>query len=152
MNYTIRKADKNDIDNGLLELFIDGYNIHQTGRPDIFGVKTNEELKFILNKSLDNIEETFLLILEGEKIIGYLSYKIKGEQIKRLWIDEFVIDKNYRSNGYGNTLLKELEKICKENNYKSIELNCWAFNEKALEFYKNNGYKESRIVFEKNIY
>ena len=38
-----------------------------------------------------------------------------------------------------------------KENCKRIELNCWAFNEKALSLYENIGFIKQRIILEKTI-
>ena len=46
----IREATLEDVDNGLLEVFIEGYRYHQNGRPDIFQIQSDEDLKKDLEK------------------------------------------------------------------------------------------------------
>ena len=45
MNIVIKEADKEDINNGLLEVYIEGYRYHQNGRPDIFINLSDDTLK-----------------------------------------------------------------------------------------------------------
>lgn len=45
MNIEIRSATLEDINNGLLEVFIEGYRYHQNGRPDVFVDLSLEEFK-----------------------------------------------------------------------------------------------------------
>lgn len=49
MKVIVREATLDDVDKGLLEVFIVGYKYHQNGRPDVFLDKSDEELK---NKKL----------------------------------------------------------------------------------------------------
>ena len=53
MNFKIKEATLNDIDKGLLKVFIEGYRYHQNGRPDVFANLTDEELKNDLIQNLD---------------------------------------------------------------------------------------------------
>ena len=65
MNVKIREATLNDIDKGLLNVFIEGYRYHQNGRPDIFANLTDEELK---NDLIQNFERlNTIVILDNEK-------------------------------------------------------------------------------------
>lgn len=50
-NYLIREATLDDVENGLLDVFIEGYRYHQNGRPDVFIDNTDEELKEELIKN-----------------------------------------------------------------------------------------------------
>ncbi len=63
----IRRANINDIDNNLLNIFIDGFEFHLNGRKDIFdNNKKNDDLKKDL---IDLIENKNVLV--AEKIIIY---------------------------------------------------------------------------------
>ena len=44
MNYKVREATLNDLDKGLLKVFIEGYRYHQNGRPDIFAELTGKKI------------------------------------------------------------------------------------------------------------
>lgn len=149
MNYSIREATLNDIDKGLLNVFIEGYRYHQNGRPDIFANITNEELKNDLIQNFDRL--TTIVILEDESIIGYLSYKIKKHHTGKLDVDQLVILEQYRGKGLGKKLMDEVRKIAIEEGCDRIELNCWLFNENALNMYEHIGYKRQRIIYEMNL-
>lgn len=142
----IREVKKEDIDNGLLEVYIEGYNHHHNGRPDIFRELTNEELR----KDLEDIINYFptIVIEEDNKVVGYLSYKIKERHTKKLDVDQLVIHEDYRGKGYGKKLMEEVKKIAIEENCDRIELNCWMFNESALAMYEHIGFDKQRIMFE----
>lgn len=107
MNIKIRKAIMNDIDSNLLNLYIDGYNIHQKNRCDIFLKKTDKELKDNLINELNRDDKLYLVLTINDDITGYISYKLKNNSI---WIDELVIDKNKRGLGLGKLLIEEIKK------------------------------------------
>lgn len=146
----IRKVKISDIDNGLLELFIEGYRYHYNGRPDRFTNRTNETLKEVLKELLD--KEEFLIIEDNDKLIGYAAYEIKEKNEKRkLWVDELIIGENYRKQGYVRKLMDEIENIAKEKDCSTIEFSCWEFNKNAKEVYEHLGYKVQRVIYEKDI-
>ena len=146
MNFEIREATLNDIDKGLLNVFIEGYRYHQNGRPDIFANLTDEELK---NDLIQNFERlNTIVILDNEKIVGYLSYVIKKRHTGKLDVDQLVILEEYRGKGLGKKLMEEAKQIAKENECDRIELNCWLFNENALNMYEHIGYIRQRIIYE----
>jgi len=146
MNFEIREATLNDIDKGLLNVFIEGYRYHQNGRPDIFANLTDEELK---NDLIQNFERlNTIVILDNEKIVGYLSYVIKKRHTGKLDVDQLVILEEYRGKGLGKKLMEEAKQIAKENECDRIELNCWLFNENALNMYEHIGYNRQRIIYE----
>ena len=147
MNLKIREANINDIDNGLLEVFIEGYRYHQKGRPDIFVNLSDEELKNDLIQNLDRLST--IVILDDEHIVGYLSYIIKKNHTGKLNVDQLVILERYRGKGLGKKLMDEAKKIAQENGCDRIELNCWLFNENAIKMYEQIGFDKQRIIFEK---
>ena len=126
--------------------------MHCEKREDIFIKKTNEELKKDLINDLKSTEEIILVIEINNIIIGYVKFKYNTKATKFIWIDEIVIDNDYKKKGYGKTLITEVTKFAKENNCKRIELNCWSFNEDALKFYEKIGFVQQRIIFEKEVY
>lgn len=146
MDYKIREATSNDLDKGLLKVFIEGYRYHQNGRPDIFANLTDEELK---NDLIQNFERlNTIVILDDEKIVGYLSYIIKKRHTAKLEVDQLIILEQYRGKGLGKKLMDEAKKIAKENECDRIELNCWLFNENAINMYEHIGYNRQRIIYE----
>lgn len=145
----IRDASIDDVNDGLLDLYIEGYRMHYGARKDIFNFKTNDELKEDLIDQLNDNIEKFILIIEENRIRGYASFQYKVRATRSLWIDELIIDKSCRNKGYGKTLLEEIKNRALENDCERVELNCWSFNEDALRFYKKIGYIEQRVILEK---
>ena len=148
MNFSIREATLNDIDNGLLKVFIEGYRYHQNGRPDIFDNVSDEELKNNLIKVLEELP--VIVILDNGTVVGYLAYFIKKHR-KKLEVDQLVILEEYRGKGLGKKLMDEATRIAKANECNRIELNCWLFNENALAMYEHIGYVRQRTIYEKKI-
>ena len=146
MNTKIRKATINDIDEGLLEVFIEGYRYHQKGRPDILKNKSNEMLKNDLIKNFECLST--IIILVDNIIVGYLSYKIKEKSTKKLDVDQLIILEQYRNKGLGKKIMDEAKNIALKNECDRIELNCWMFNENALAMYEHIGYNRQRIIYE----
>lgn len=146
MNIEIKEATKNDIDNGLLEVFIEGYRYHQNGRPDIFSNISDEDLKKDLIKNFENLST--IVLLEDNIIVGYLAYKIKERHTKKLDVDQLIITESCRHKGYGKKLMNEVKNIAKNTNCDRIELNCWMFNINAIEMYEHIGYSRQRIIYE----
>ena len=145
-NIIIRKSKKSDIEKGLLEVFIEGYRFHQNGRPDVFDIETDEELKEVLEESFDKCDNLVAII--DEEIVGHLSFQIKSRKSKKLHIDELVIKEKFRKQGVGKALINEAIKIAKENDCKRVEFDCWLFNTNALSVYEHMGFEHQRIAFE----
>lgn len=147
----IREATINDIDNNLLNLYIEGFNMHYENRKDIFTKRENDELKNYLIDMLNNEDKIIFVIEDNEVIVGYAALQIKNKTSKSIWIDEIIVDSNYRNKGYGKKLIDEIYKYAKENDCIRVELNCWSFNSGAHEFYDKLDFKQQRVVYEKEI-
>lgn len=146
MNLKIKEASLDDINNGLLEVYVEGYRYHQKGRPDIFSNITDEELKNDLIQNFEKLKT--IVITDNELVVGYLSYSIKKHHTSKLDVNQLVILEKYRGKGLGKKLMDDAKKIAKENNCDRIELNCWLFNENALAMYEHIGYNRQRIIYE----
>jgi ribosomal protein S18 acetylase RimI-like enzyme len=144
--HLIREANIEDIDNGLLDVYIEGYNYHMNGRPDIFIKISYDEMKNDLLKYF--AKEKIIVVLLDNKIVGYLSYVIKKHHTSKLDVDQIVIKEEYRGMGFGKELMNEVKNIAQINNCDRIELNCWMFNESALEMYEHLGFQKQRIMYE----
>lgn len=146
MNIEVREATINDVDKGLLDVFIEGYRFHQNGRPDVFANISDETLKEDLIKNFENLST--LVILDNDSIVGYLSYRIKEKHTKKLDVDQLVITEKYRGQGLGKRLMDEVKNIGNKNNCDRIEFNCWMFNTNALAMYEHIGFDRQRIIYE----
>ena len=146
MSFIVREATLDDLDRGLLKVFIEGYRYHQNGRPDVFADISDEILKEDLIKNFETLST--LVILDKDAVVGYLSYRMKGKHSKKLDVDQLIIDENYRHQGLGKKMMEEVKRIATENKCDRIELNCWLFNENALAMYEHIGFKIQRIIYE----
>ena len=146
----IKKANIEDLNDNFIKLYINGFIYHYNGRPDIFKCIDEEKLENDIRQKIEN-DEDVLIILEENKIIGFLIYDIKNKHDKIMWIEQLFIDEKYRKKGYGQRIIEKAEEIAKRENCVRIEFSCWSFNMNALEMYKHIGYKEQRIILEKNV-
>ena len=82
-------------------------------------------------------------LFEDSKLIGISNGWTSNRFYcgKQLEIDNFVIDEEKRSQGYGDLFMKYLENWCKQGNYETIELNSYVRNSKSHKFYFNHGFK-----------
>ena len=138
MNIVIKEASIEDINNGLLEVYIEGYRYHQNGRPDIFINVSNDTLKEDLIKGFEEFK--YLIAIENEKVVGYLAYKIKVKHSKKLYVDQLIVTEENRRKGIGKKLMDYAEQIANKENCDRLELDCWTFNKNALNMYENIGF------------
>lgn len=61
---------------------------------------------------------------------------------------ELAVDKEHRRQGVARELLEFIKIDAKRRKLNTIELNVWAFNESAIEFYSVMGFQKARISME----
>ena len=150
----IRKANTNDIDNNLLNIFIDGFRLHLQNRNDVFDNKSNEKLK---DELVDLIQNKGILVAEENgSILGFTEFLTNklievDKHSKTLWIDQLVVDEQERGKKISSLLIKKVEEIAKKEKCSRVELCCWSFNKHANEVYNHLGFKEQRVIFEKKV-
>ena len=149
MNIVIKEASIEDINNGLLEVYIEGYRYHQNGRPDIFINVSNDTLKEDLIKGFEEFK--YLIAIENEKVVGYLAYKIKEKHSKKLHVDQIIVSEVNRRKGIGKKLMNFVEQIANKEDCDRIELDCWTFNQNAINMYEYIGFDRQRITYEKKM-
>lgn len=149
MTATIKEAKIEDVEKGLLEVYIEGYRFHQNGRPDVFKNLSDDELKQELISDFEKFK--IIEILKDERIIGYLAYEFKGKRVLKLHVDQLVIKEDSRKKGYGKILMEKVKDIAKENNCNMIVLDCWTFNTNAMAMYEHIGFDRQRILYEMKI-
>ena len=153
----IRKANINEVEQ-IANIMKQIMDLHTKSRPDMFKIKTSKQIEGEVLEALKDDNRIVLVAIEENKIYGVLICKIKYvnshinlKDSKSLWIDELGVDEKYKKRGIGKMLMQEAEKIAKENKCERLELNCWNFNEVALEFYKKQGIQDQRIIMEKRL-
>ncbi|MFY8020871.1 MAG: GNAT family N-acetyltransferase [Bacteroidia bacterium] len=88
-----------------------------------------------------------------QQIIGISGYWIQTKIYsgKYLEPDNVVIATDFRSQGIGAIMMKELELIAKENHCRFLMLDAYLENQRAHEFYENLGFEKKGYHFLKKI-
>lgn len=114
----------------------------------------NEECK--VNSLYDNFymndEVCILLAKVNEEYVGYLfgtMMDIGDAYIKpKAKLDAMFVDEEYRGNKIGKMLIDEFKLCAKDKGAKYIELTVCNGNANAINLYKNNGFKETKIIMQ----
>ncbi|MDA7728631.1 GNAT family N-acetyltransferase [Flavobacteriales bacterium] len=80
----------------------------------------------------------FLVAENNNRIIGLSFYWIRYSTWKGkfLFLEDFVIKKEFRRSGIGSKLFEETIKICKEHNLNGMIWQVLDWNSPAIDFYK----------------
>ncbi len=147
-NFMMRQATVDDA-RSVAELCSHVHEIHHAARPDFFKPFTlsDEMIGFFTARLAD--EGYFVNIgeVDGETV-GYVLAQVVNspENIfayasQVVVIDQMGVNPKYRSQGYGELLLKSAFEWACERGITRVLLTVWAFNERANQFYERLGFK-----------
>jgi len=114
---------------------------------------TDNDIKFIKDKSGDFLDELEMRIKNNEIYLGYLNEKIISIGIieKSLFykdiasIGMFTLSE-YRVSGIGRNTILQLKKLCYKNNYIPVA-GCWYYNHNSKKTLESAGmYSTSRLL------
>ena len=131
----------------------------------VFSVKNNEEKtdkeiedilttdfddfwnKKVLKEELSSSSSKYIVAKINDEIVGFAGLKIVLDEVD---IMNIVTKKNYRRQGIGSLLLKNLIMLCENSNIKSITLEVNENNSNAIDLYLKFGFQ--KISIRKNYY
>ena len=146
----VRFAEEKDLDR-VNELRKQVNDIHVEGRPDIFKAGFGEEIRDFA-KVILNGENSDIIVVERDHIIcgmACVDYVSKpetpyGKARSFYHVQEIAVDEAFRRQGVAKELFEFMKKDAQQRKLPKIELDVWAFNESAREFYEAVGFKETR--------
>ncbi len=155
MNIQIKKAEEKDfkIIQGLFSLLIkkEQKDFDKTLKTDWPFSKEGE--KYFQRVLSGEIGQAWLALMDGKEV-GYLIGVIKKEVPKsrtikkRAVLDNMFVLEKYRNQGVGMKLAQEFLKWVKENEVDNIRVTAFVGNYRALEFYRELGFKDYNLTLE----
>ena len=129
--------------------------LHVIGRPDVFKAGFDQNLQDFAY-TLMNEENSDILVVERDGLIcgmACVDYVRKTEtpytmERKFYHVQEIAVDEGFKRRGVGRELFEFMKEDAKRRKLNKIELDVWAFNESAIEFYEAMGFEETRIWME----
>ena len=113
---------------------------------DLKDVKENDGKCFLAIVDNRVVGLVMGIIPEYDKY-DYLDYKCP----KRGVVTELIVTQNVQSKGVGKELMAKMENYFLSKGCEYVLIDVFAYNKKALEFYKKNGYHSRMIVDIKKI-
>ena len=133
-------------------------DVHVQGRPDIFRPGFCEALERHVYEEFDGEESDIIVALVDGVIAGFATVQyIRRPESPYSFardfyrVEEFGVDAAYRRQGVATALVDYMKNDAREKGFNRIELDAWAFNEGALTFYENAGFKVFRWYFEMDV-
>lgn len=91
----------------------------------------------ILKSEIENPRSHYIVAKQNKEILGFAGIIDTYDQME---ITNIVVRKDYRNQGIGNLLLKELINLSKDKNVIYLEVNSKNIN--AIKLYEKNGFKK----------
>lgn len=135
----IRKIKINDLDR-VFELLNELYE----------NKLTYNKFKEIYKLKLNDINSYYIVAILDSKIVGVLTSEIQVKlhrERKQSFIEDLIVDKEYRNQGIGKALLQDAVDYAKSNDCEVIELTSYINNEDAHRFYENNKFIKHSYKF-----
>lgn len=147
MEVTIRKCTTDDL-LVLRELSYKTYNetFNHVNTPANMKAYLEEAFNICkLRDELSNRSSSFYFLYVDEELAGYLKLNEYMEQSdindpQSIEIERIYVAKEFHGKGLGSILLKKANDIASIQKKSYIRLGVWEKNEKALLFYKRNGF------------
>jgi ribosomal protein S18 acetylase RimI-like enzyme len=144
----IRRATRDDIP-VLCDLSGAIQEGHREAHPDYF--KPHESTPQMIEEYQAHLADANTYVYIGEvdgKVVGHIIGQVidKPENsymyaVRYLYVAEMGVSTEHRSAGYGEQLMQQVFELAKSLNIRRVILNVWAFNERAIAFYKRQGFK-----------
>ena len=143
----IRKLTINDF--SVVESIISKlHKMHVDNRPDFYIENEHPINKKEYKAMLNNQYKINIAYIVNDKIAGVYLATIKDKIEKSIYIDEIFVLEEFRHQGIGTKLYKQVESIANNIGAKRIDLTVWQFNKTAMNFYKSLGMETQRIILE----
>ena len=93
--------------------------------------------EFSFQYALDNGDMDFLVLREGEEVLGFLLLQELGEEAE---IDNVAVRSDYRGMGLGGKLLDAMLALCGKKGIHTVYLDVREGNEPAKRLYASRGF------------
>jgi ribosomal protein S18 acetylase RimI-like enzyme len=143
----IRRATRDDIP-VLCDLSGAIQEGHREAHPDYF--KPHEVTPMMIAEYEAQLVDANTYVYIGEvdgTVVGHIIAQIIDRPensymyaVRYLYVAEMGVFKAYRSAGYGEQLMQHVFELAKSLGMSRVILNVWAFNERAIAFYKRQGF------------
>jgi ribosomal protein S18 acetylase RimI-like enzyme len=153
--FNIRKANPNDLP-AITDLAGKMVDFHRSLDNYYKPLSAYKNLEKELAGELADKNSLFLVIEKDNKIIGYFRGSIEPAPAyaspKKIGvIYDIYVQKEYRKQGVGEALMKEILEWFQSKNIKNIELSVDARNNNAINFWKKFGFFEYKLRLRKDL-
>lgn len=152
LNLEIRKANLGDV-TSLLQLYAQVDELHYQRLPEIFNsVEENSRSPSWFKNRFEDNSYCMLVAEYQQQILGLVEIQVRNTNHPLLkprrygHIRDIVVDRAWRRQGVGKSLMDKAHQWAKQQSASSVELTAFSFNQEALYFYRKLGYVDSDIT------
>ena len=106
------------------------------------------------NEKLSKTDSYNIVALFDNKIVGVctsdLQTKLRRAK-KQCFIEDLIVDQNYRNIGVGTSLLKNVIEFAKQQDCEVVKLSSFISNVNAHKLYEKNGFVKQSYEFKLNL-
>ena len=147
----MESKDYPEIDRLMKEL----HELHVKGRPDLYTELEHPYSREEIEKIVSDPEIIAILAEEKSVVIGLcigtLRKKSGMVETKTMYIEDLIVDRNFRGKGIASQLYEEMEERGRNTGAKRLDLMVWEFNSDAKRFYEKQGMRPQRYIYEKEL-
>ena len=147
----MESKDYPEIDRLMKEL----HELHVKGRPDLYTELEHPYSREEFEKIVSDPEIIAILAEEKSVVIGLcigtLRKKSGMVEMKTMYIEDLIVDRNFRGKGIASQLYEEMEERGRNTGAKRLDLMVWEFNSNAKRFYEKQGMRPQRYIYEKEL-
>ena len=147
----MESKDYPEIDRLMKEL----HELHVKGRPDLYTELEHPYSREEFEKIVSDPEIIAILAEEKSVVIGLcigtLRKKSGMVEMKTMYIEDLIVDRNFRGKGIASQLYEEMEKRGRNTGARRLDLMVWEFNNDAKRFYEKQGMRPQRYIYEKEL-
>ena len=142
----------------LASLSADVHEQHVSQRPDVFKPVDVPDLQRWFRDKLLSGDAKIWIAQIGDIPVGY-ALAIKQHRVEnvfcyeRRWyeIEQVGVRPQYRRRGIGRSLLNHVVEFAKADGVSDIELNTWAFNDRARASFERLGFVSRNVRLERSV-
>ena len=154
----IRKGTLKDILQ-IKECLIDSWVDHAKHEPELLDEERmrKSDIEGYYKKVFEDSETSFLIVAEIDgEFAGFQRVDIQEipnffKYNKILYLDDAYVLPKFRRNGIGTLLIREAEKIAKQNKIKRLQGRVYTFNKPVQKLLARLGYKSPHATWDKVI-
>ena len=147
----MESKDYPEIDRLMKEL----HELHVKGRPDLYTELEHLYSREEFEKIVSNPESIAILSEENGRVtglcIGTLRNKSGMVNMRTLYMEDLIVDRDFRGKGIASQLYGEMEERGRNAGAKRLDLMVWEFNSDARRFYEKQGMRPQRYIYEKEL-